>query len=695
LSVVLSYPWWFLSFCLIAGACYALALYFKSKKNSGVNNLLTKALAAVRFITVSILCFLLLSPLIKNVFRKVEKPIIVVVRDNSMSIPLNSDSSYYRNIFPKQIDEFSSGLGKDYEVVVYNFGSDLQSQSPLDYSEKITNISAAMDDIKLRYLNRNLGAIVLASDGLYNQGLNPVYDAASLKAPVYTVALGDTSIKRDALVKEVAYNKVVFLGNQFPIDISVVANKLQGTNTTLSVTHNGKSVFSKSLSINGNKYSNYSSCTLTADAPGTQRYRISITKVEGEATVLNNYYDIFIDVIDSRQKILILTEFPHPDIAAWQQAINQNKNYQSEIGLVPGFNKNLRDYSLVIVHQLPTTSNNASTYINQITTQQIPVIYTLGNSTNVQSFNALNTGLKVVGNRNNTDDIQGTLNSNFSLFSLSENVSKYFAKLPPLSGPYGSSFEISPTTEIMAFRKVGTVTTTYPLICFTNNNKHKIGVIAGEGIWKWRNYDYAAHNNHEIFFEVINKMIQYTAVKEDKSFFRVNSAQQFYENEPIILFAELYNESYELLNEPDVKLDIFSEANAKYSYIFSKVGKSYRLSAGILPVGEYRYEGSVQYKGKNLKKLGKFIVKPIQLEALNTSANHDMLNKLSVSTEGKLYYPQQLNELKNELINSKEITSVAYKQKQLRDLIYYKWLFFVILFLLGLEWFVRKREGLA
>jgi hypothetical protein len=190
-------------------------------------------------------------------------------------------------------------------------------------------------------------------------------------------------------------------------------------------------------------------------------------------------------------------------------------------------------------------------------------------------------------------------------------------------------------------------------------------------------------------------MIQYTAVKEDKSFFRVNSAQQFYENESIILFAELYNESYELLNDPDIKLDIFSEANAKYSYTFSKVGKSYRLSAGILPVGEYRYEGSVQFKGKTLKKSGKFIVKPIQLEALNTSANHDMLNKLSVSTEGKLYYPQQLNELKKELINSKEITSVAYKQKQLRDLIYYKWLFFVILFLLGLEWFVRKREGLA
>jgi len=695
LNIVLSYPWWFLTFCVVAGAIYAIGLYYRSKKNKGVNTTLTKVLAAVRFITVTILCFLLLSPLIKNVFRKIEKPIIVVVRDNSMSIPLNADSAYYKSIFPKQIEEFETSLGSDYEVVAYNFGAELKTKDELNYTEKITNISAAIDDIKLRYMNRNLGAVVLASDGLYNQGMNPVYDAAALKAPVFTVALGDTSIKKDALVKEVAYNKVVFLGNQFPIDISVVANKLQGKNTVLTVTHNQKNVFSKNVNITNNKFSSYSTATLTADAPGTQRYRIAISKIEGEATTLNNYYDIFVDVIDSRQKILILTEFPHPDIAAWQQAINQNKNYQSEIGVVPGFNKNLRDYSLIIVHQLPTTSASASSYIQEITAKQIPVIYTLGNSTNVQSFNAINAGFKIVGNKNNTDDVQGSLNTNFTLFTLSENVQKYFSKLPPLSGPYGSSFEVSPTTEIMAFRKVGNVTTTFPLIGFNNNNKHKIGIIAGEGIWKWRNYDYEAHKNHEIFYEVVNKMIQYVAVKEDKSFFRINSAQQFYENEPIVLFGELYNESYELINEPDVKLDILSENNTKYSYTFSKTGKSYRLGAGILPVGEYKYTGSVQYKGKTLTKSGKFIVKPIQLEALNTAANHDLLNKLSVSTEGKMYYPQQLNELKKELISRKDITSTAHKQKQLRDLIYYKWIFFLLLFLLGFEWFVRKREGLA
>ena len=251
---------------------------------------------------------------------------------------------------------------------------------------------------------------------------------------------------------------------------------------------------------------------------------------------------------------------------------------------------------------------------------------------------------------------------------------------------------MTPTTEILAYRKVGTVVTDYPLISFTDISKHKIGLIAGEGIWKWRNYDYAAHKNNDIFYELVNKIIQYVAVKEDKSFFRVNTAQQFYENEPIVFFAELYNESYELINESKVSLKI---SGVDQMYTFSPTGKSYRCGVGILPVGEYSYVASTQYKGKNLRKSGKFIVKPIQLEALNTSANHDMLNKLSKSTDGKMYYPQQLNELKKELESRKSITSVAYKQKQLRDLIYYRWVFFLLLFLLGFEWFVRKREGLA
>ncbi len=38
----------------------------------------------------------------------------------------------------------------------------------------------------------NLGAVVLAGDGIYNQGVEPLFAASGLSVPIYTIALGDT-----------------------------------------------------------------------------------------------------------------------------------------------------------------------------------------------------------------------------------------------------------------------------------------------------------------------------------------------------------------------------------------------------------------------------------------------------------------------------------------------------------------------
>ena len=46
--------------------------------------------------------------------------------------------------------------------------------------------------------------------------------------------------------------------------------------------------------------------TLLADQAGVQRYRIVFSAIDGEVTTVNNAKDVFIDVLDARQKILIL-----------------------------------------------------------------------------------------------------------------------------------------------------------------------------------------------------------------------------------------------------------------------------------------------------------------------------------------------------------------------------------------------------
>jgi hypothetical protein len=47
-----------------------------------------------------------------------------------------------------------------------------------------------------------------------------------------------------------------------------------------------------------------------------------------------------------------------------------------------------------------------------------------------------------------------------------------------------------------------------------------------------------------------------------------------------------------------------------------------------------------------------------------------------------------------EKINAREdISSVSYMNEEVEDIINLKWIFFVLLALLSIEWFIRKRGG--
>ena len=93
-------------------------------------------------------------------------------------------------------------------------------------AHKVSNISEFLKYIYDLYSNQNLGAIIMATDGIYNEGSNPIYAGAKLTAPIYTVALGDTTAKKDVILKRVFHNKIAYLGDKFSIQIDVAALRL-------------------------------------------------------------------------------------------------------------------------------------------------------------------------------------------------------------------------------------------------------------------------------------------------------------------------------------------------------------------------------------------------------------------------------------------------------------------------------------
>lgn len=689
MNIITESPIWFFLFCLLAGSAYSLFLYWKDKKLDQTSVWFIRLMAVFRFVVVTFLSFLLLSPLLRTVNREVEKPIIIVAQDNSESLIVGKDSSFIKKEYKEELQKLINDLGDKYEVRTYSFADkikEFKSSDSLKFNEKQTDFSTLFDEIETRYSNRNVGAILLSSDGLYNKGSNPIYSSEKIKTPIYTIALGDTTVNKDIILLKTEFNRLAYLGNEFPIEIVVNAKQLKGKTTTLTVSKGDATLFTQTINFNSDAFILTVPVLIQAKEVGLQHYKVKLSSLPEEVSVANNISDVYIEVLDARQKILILSDAPHPDIAAIKESIESNQNYEVESYLLSDFNGSLKKYNLVILHSLPSVHNPASKILSELNASNIPVWSFSGANTLLQ------TDLSMASVTQKTNEVEPVLDPNFPLFTISDELRKGIKDFPAVVCPF-STYHTENNSNVLFYQRIGIVDTKTPLLLFNNVGENKVAIFTGEGIWRWRLHDFAAHNNHNLFDEFISKTVQYLSVKADKSFFRISGPSNFPENIAIQLEAEVYNESYELINEPEVNITISNSENKKFPFTFSKTNNAYRLNAGMMPVGEYSYEAKVKIGEKIFLQHGKFSVSALQVELSNTTADHQLLFTLAKKHNGEMIYPNDLDKLVSKLNSRDDIKSVSYSEKKLSDLINLKWIFFLILALLSSEWFMRKRNG--
>ncbi len=691
-EIITEYPSWFLIFCLIISAAITALLYYKNNRYN-FSLLVKRALAAIRFVAITIIAFLLLSPLVKTVHRYVEKPVIIVAQDNSASVLINKDSAFYKKQYKEDLAKFIETLKAKFDVKTFSFGDKVAEKSSFDFKDKQTDISSFLDELQTRYTHRNVGALVLATDGLYNKGKNPLYASNFISYPVYTVALGDTSVYKDLIITKVSYNKVAFLGNKFPVEIVVTANKCKGETSKLTVSKGNQILFTRSLEFSTNSSTQTVLLEIEATPAGVQHYHINLSPIANEVTTVNNSQDFYVNVLDQRQKILILSNSPNPDVSAIKQSLEKSDYYDVKSSLIDDFTGSVANYNMVILHQLPSLTNSAASVLKSIAAADIPVIYILGAQTNYTTFNSLKTGLTIlVNNKTTMNESLPLINSDFPLFAVSSDLSKLSVDLPPLYAAFGT-YKTSTSANVLFWQKIGTVATKQPLLMFNEKGKVKNCVIAGEGIWKWRLTDFQQNQNHDVFESLISKCVQYMAVSDDKSFFRVTGNSSYYENEEVEFNAEVYNKSYELINTPDVNFTIYDKQNKKFPFVFSKTSNAYHLNAGLFPVGEYRYDAQVKVGDTVYSKSGGFNVLALNIESLNTTADHKTLAAIARKHDGKLYFPTQMDSLAKAIESRDDIKSVSYSQKRLDDMVNLFWVFIIIMVLLAAEWGLRKWSG--
>ena len=281
----------------------------------------------------------------------------------------------------------------------------------------------------------------------------------------------------------------------------------------------------------------------------------------------------------------------------------------------------------------------------------------------------------------------------FRLFTLDESWAETINAWPPITAPFAQYGELTAGDALLR-QRIGRVDTEYPLLALGEVSGHKEGLMTADGLWRWRLAEYLARENHATFDGIVLATVQYLALREDKRPFRVSASERVYTtSDDVRLQGELYNASFELVNDPDVRLRVVDAAGTDYTYVMDKVGSAYQLRAGRLPAGDYRYTATTDYDGERYEASGGFTVRQLQLEALSETADWDLLRRISRQQGGEVVAASAAASLGALLLGEDAAKPVAYETVRTRPLIDWPWLLAIVLALLAIEWFVRRRLG--
>ncbi|GAB3636224.1 hypothetical protein GCM10027422_18140 [Hymenobacter arcticus] len=687
-----AYSPWFILLCLAVGAGYAALLYSAQAPWSRAINYV---LVGLRFVVVSFLCFLLLSPFIKTTTTRTEAPTIVLAVDNSQSISLFTPKPALGQLTAGLPQLANTLRDKGFRVETRTLTKPSAAPDSLRFTASRTDLNQLLSDSREANADRNLAGVVLVSDGLVNQGQEPQFSEFSF--PIFSVALGDTVAKRDLRLTDLVYNRVAFSGNKFPLEVEIGYEGYAGGAATVEVREGGRVLESRRVALPTGRRRVKTTFQLTAPVPGKRRYEVRVLPQAGEFTTLNNTRTAFVEVVKGKLRVLLAGAAPHPDLKALRAAILANNNFDLTL-VVAGVGAPLpatASFDVAVLHQLPARGGLGQELLARVRAARVPVLYVLGAQSDFTTYNQLNTGLNAQPRGAQTDEVTPLPNPAFARFPLDEESRRRFGQYPPVPVPFGD-FRLGGGAEAALWQQVGRLPTQKPLLVFGSaaGTGPRAATLLTENTWQWRLAEAIAHDNHpEVYDRLIGRTLQLLTQNANKKRLDVYPTQDaFGTQDDVTLGTETYNAVFERIYDQKITLTLTDSARKARTITFANAPDGSPLHLGPLPAGLYRYQARATLGGQAQQASGELLVQNQPLEAQESKANHRLLAQLSRRSGGRLYYPAQLDKLAQDIEKANFKPQLS-SEEDLKDLVNLKWLFFALVALLAAEWATRKYQG--
>ncbi len=675
-------------------------------------------LIVLRSLALSLLLMFLFEPLLRLISTSTQMPVLAVLIDNSKSMSIK-DNAGDRASQLKTLVKGNALTGSGGELRTYIFGAkpavveDLQADS-LKLNEDATDITAALRKLVEEKERLNIGAAVLLTDGSYNLGQNPMYEAEQLGIPLYAVGIGDSTEQKDLVVTKVVTNDLVYNQTEVPVDVTIKSSGYKGERVEVMLSEGSKELARTQLLLEEGTREYAARLSYIPDGDGVKKYSVRVSKLPGELTTANNQRTFLARILKNKMRVQIIAGAPSPDVTAVKFTLSEDKNLdvRSVVQRISGgfyggelSSKMLDSTDCLILIGFPSASSSDATLEllrTSIARKNIPVLYIDGKGADDRKRSSLSSVLPfTAANVSQAEQLVfieplATQKYHPVLATNTEEGGESWKRLPPIYKTQ-TTYKAKAEATVLALTKINNIVLNEPLIVLRNVNKQKSLAVLGYGVWRWRLMAQGTPQSERLFSTFLVNSVRWLTTRDDNRPVKVTPTKDaFTQGEPVEFVGQVYDASANPVENAQLKL-VAQQQGKEFETTFRPIGNGrYEGTLEGLGEGDYSFKATGSADGQPLgEDKGRFSVGELALEFQDTRMNVQLLRQLAARTGGEFFTPATFDGLKNILASQPTFVSRDVQQAREFELWNWKYMLALVVLLFAVEWFVRKRSGMV
>jgi uncharacterized membrane protein len=713
------WPLWL--FYSLIGVCIALVAAALVWKRASLRWWQLGILGSVQMLMLALVLFVVWQPALVNERLLPGENAIAIVLDTSSSMALtDGDATRMEQAQPLLTPDNLANLASTYTILPYSFAG---SAEPLvDFTQlpdpgNASNLGASLLQTLREASSASLGAVILISDGADNSGTiaqSELGEIASFGVPVHTIGIGREAMPEDLELEAVLLPNKALPGTTLTARVNIRHDA--GGQARIKVYDGDTFLSTTEVELDPTQTSTLAFIDIEVEEPGQLDLRFTLDPINGERNLANNTRASVVDVPEGKYRILYVEGEPRWEYKFLQRALADDPSIQLSTLLKVTPNKFYRqgiDAPEQLENGFPTERHELFAYdaliigsmnVAEFTAEQQDMIRDFvsvrgGSLLMIAGLNGLGLGgwgesvvHEVLPSRLSVQEAdfvrvqvpvvltESGRNEPMLKFSDSDiDNAQLWSELPAVAD-YQKLGPLRPAATTLL--EVNVDGNNLPLLVSQPYGRGHSFILATGGTWRWQMSLPLEDLRHETFWRQLARNLVAASPRP----FDLSATV---ENENIVVRADVRDPDDDANQGLAITAVVSSDSGELLNLdLLPAAGQAGVYQASFTPAGNGLYSiEAITRKGEDLVSAVRTATRFDQgQEAYNIRQNRALLERISASTGGKYWTPEQFDELSQAISYS----TAGITEQQINYLWDAPFFFILLLLLKTAEWLLRR-----